>query len=140
MALLEFIKNRNASQQQSIANKSPEQKPETAKEMYSREAAREKAAERPITPEIKAQADRAMATIDKASQHLQSQPAPAAPDGGTNAAQLQKQNHQEKAQEALSPTDSAAGKTAAQDKEKAPEKPVSRSPQTVPRPRPSWER
>jgi|SRR5580658_6356126 hypothetical protein len=140
MALLDFMKNRNASQQQPVADKSQDLKLETAKEMYSREAAREKAAERPITPEIKAQADRVMATIDKASQYLQPQSAPAAPDGGTNAAQLQKQDHQEKARAALSPTDSAAGKTAAQDKEKAQEKPVSRSPQTVPRPRPSWER
>ena len=140
MPFLDFIKNRNVSQQQSVANKPQDQKPETAKEMNSREAAQEKAAEKPITPEIKAQADRAMATINKASQHLQPQPAPAAPDGGSPAAQLQKQNHQEEAQPALSPTDGAAGKTAAQDKEKAPEKPVSRNPQTVPRRPPSWER
>jgi hypothetical protein len=137
---LDFIKNRNVSQQQSVANKPQDQKPETAKEMHSRQAAQEKAAEKPITPEIKAQADRAMATINKASQHLEPQPAPAAPDGGSPAAHLQKQNHQEKAQPALSPTDGAAGKTAAQDKEKAPEKPVSRTPQTVPRRQPSWER
>jgi len=140
MAFLDFIKNRNVSQQQSVANKPQDQKPETAKEMHSRQAAQEKAAEKPITPEIKAQADRAMATINKASQHLEPQPAPAAPDGGSPAAHLQKQNHQEKAQPALSPTDGAAGKTAAQDKEKAPEKPVSRTPQTVPRRQPSWER
>ena len=140
MPFLDFIKNRNVSQQQSVANKPQDQKPETAKEMHSRQAAQEKAAEKPITPEIKAQADRAMATINKASQHLEPQPAPAAPDGGSPAAHLQKQNHQEKAQPALSPTDGAAGKTAAQDKEKAPEKPVSRTPQTVPRRQPSWER
>src|ERR1017187_2152793 len=100
MAFLDFMKNRNAAQQQSVANKPQEQKPETAKEMHSRQAAQEKAAERPITPEIKAQADRAMATINKASQHLELQPAAAAPDGGSPAAQLQKQNHQEKAQSA----------------------------------------
>src|ERR1017187_10863634 len=101
MAFLDFMKNRNASQQQSVANKPQDQKPETAKEMHTRQAAHEKAAERPITPEIKAQADRAMATINKASQHLQPQPAPAAPDSGSPTAQLQKQNHQEKAQAAL---------------------------------------
>ena len=140
MALLDFIKNRNAAQQQSVANRPQEQNSETAKEMHTRQAAQEKAAERPITPEIKAQADRAMATINKASEHLQPQPAPAAPDGGSPAAHLQKQNHQENAQPALSPTDGAAGKTAAQDKEKAPEKPVSRTPQTVQRRPPSWER
>src|SRR5580658_8752515 len=105
MALLDFIRNRNAARQQAVANRPQEQKPETAKEMHTRQAAQEKAAERPITPEIKAQADRAMATINKASQHLQAQPAPATPDGGSPVAHLQKQNHQEKAQPALSPTD-----------------------------------
>ena len=139
MALLDFIRNRNSSQQQSVANKSQQQKPETAKEMYTRQAGQEKAAERPITPEIKAQADRALATINKASQHLQPQ-APAAPDGTTNAAHLQKQNHQDKAQQALSPTDATTGKTAAQAKENTPEKAVSRAPQTVARRPPSWER
>jgi hypothetical protein len=130
-----WMKNRPAAPQP------PKQEaPETAKEMYTRQTGQEKATERAITPEIKAQADRALATINKASRHLQSEPAAAAPDGGSNAAQLQKQNHQEKAQAALSPTDAAAGKTAAQDKEKAPEKPVSRTPQTLPRRPPSWER
>jgi hypothetical protein len=140
MALLDFIKNRNDAKQQAVAKTSQAQKPETAKEMYTRQARQESAVQRPITPEIKAQADRALATINRASQHLQSQPSPGASEGGTNGAQLQNQNHQDKAQQALSPTDAATGKTAAQDKEKVPEKPPSRNPQTVPRRAPSWER
>jgi hypothetical protein len=40
MAMLDWIKNRNASQQQSAAEKSPDAKPENAKQMYTREAAR----------------------------------------------------------------------------------------------------
>ena len=41
MAFLDFMKNRNAAQQQSVANKPQEQKPETAKEMHTRQAALE---------------------------------------------------------------------------------------------------
>jgi hypothetical protein len=139
MAFLDFIKNRDASQQQPVADKSQESS-QTAKEMYTRQAAQEKAAEKPITPEIKAQADRALATINKASQHLESAARPAAPEsGGSPAAQLQKQDHQDKTQKALSPTDSGAGKTPSQENGKAPEKTQGR-PSTLPRPRPSWER
>lgn len=138
MRFISWIKNQG--KQQSVAEKQQPAKPETAKEMYSRQAAQEMAAERPITPEIKAQADRALSTINKASQHLHSQSAPQAPDGGGNAAYLQKQDHQGKAQEALSPTDGRAGKSAAQDKDKAPEKTVSQVPKTVARRPPSWER
>jgi len=140
MALLDFIRNRNASQQQAVANKSQEQKPETAKELYSREAMQEKATQRPITPEIKAQADRATATMDKATQHRQSQAAPTSGEGDSNSAQLQKQSHQDKSQEALSPTDSASGKTAVQEQQPAPEKTAERQQATVARRPPSWER
>jgi hypothetical protein len=143
MALLDFMKNRNASQQQSVANKPQEQKPETAKEMYTREAVQEKANRIAPTPDQEQRAQKIGEEMRKATQHLE-QPAPPAAnapaDGGSNAALLQKQNHQGKAQEAMSPTDDAAGKTAAQDKQPAPEKTTQRQEQTVPRPRPSWER
>lgn len=139
MALLDFIK-RNAPQQQSVANKSQEQKPETAKEMYTREAVQEKAEQRPITPEVKAQADRATAAMEKATQHVTPNSTPAPAEGGTNNAQLQKQSHQDKAQSSMSPTDGAAGITAAQEKQPAPEKTTHRPQQTVARRPPSWER
>lgn len=141
MAFLDFIKNRQASQQQPVAENSQQQKPQNAKEMYTQRDTQERASAKPITPEIKAQADRAAATMNKASQHLQSHSAPAAPqDGGSPAVQMQKQNGQDKTQGALSPTDGTAGKTAVQEKEKAPEKPTQRPSQTIQRRPPSWER
>jgi len=142
MAFLDFVNNRQAAQQQAVAQKSQEQKPETAKEMYTRQDTQEKtAASKPITPEIKAQADRAMATMNKASEHVQSPAKRTAPEtGSAPQAQLQNQSRQDKAQEALSPTDGASGKTAIQGKEKAPDKTPQRAQQTVPRRAPSWER
>jgi hypothetical protein len=136
MAFLDFIKNRN--QQQPVAEKSQEQKPENAKQMYTREAAEQKAAEKPITPEVKAQADKAMGTM----REFQQQGSPSQPsvsEGSSPNAHLQKQDYQDKAQHALSPTDGAAGKTASQEKTKAPEKQTER-PQTIARRPPSWER
>jgi hypothetical protein len=141
MAFLDFVNNRQGAQQQAVAQKAQEQKPETAKEMYARQDAQHKAASKNITPEIKAQADRAMATMNKASGHAQSPAKRTAPEtGSAPQAQLQNQSRQDKAQSALSPTDGAAGKTAIQDKEKAPEKTPQRAPQTMPRRPPSWER
>ena len=107
--------------------------------MYTRQASEEKAAQRPITPEIKAQADRATAAMEKATQHQQAHSAPA-PEGSTNTAHLQNQNQQEKTQAALSPTDDAKGKTATQEKAPAPEKTTERTQQTIARRPPSWER
>jgi hypothetical protein len=43
VAFLDFIKNRQTSKQQSVGNRPQEQKPGTAKEMYARQAAGEKA-------------------------------------------------------------------------------------------------
>jgi len=140
MAFLDFIRNRNASRQPTAAvDNTQQQKPETAKEMYSRQAGQETA--KPITPEIKAQADHALAAVTKQTQHLE-QGRPAAPEngGGSPTAELQKQSNQDKTQAALSPTDAGAGKTAAQEeKPKTPEKSPER-PKTLPRTSPSWER
>jgi hypothetical protein len=141
MGFLGWIRNRSAAQQQAVANTSQGPKPENAKQMYAREAAQEKASAKPITAEIKAQADRALATINRASQHAQPGPPQAAPENaGSPEAHLQKQHGQGRAQEALSPTDAATGQTATQDKGKTPDAIPSRAPQTIPRPRPSWER
>lgn len=138
MALLDFIKNRNAQTQQPAAENTQAQKPETAKQMYTRQASEVKVAQRPITPEIKAQADRATAAMEKATQHQQAHSAPA-PEGSSNTAHLQNQNQQDKTQAALSPTDDAKGKTAGQEKQPKPEKAPER-PQTIARRPPSWER
>jgi hypothetical protein len=155
MAFLDFIKNRNASQQQSVANKSQEQKPETAKEMYSRQAAQERADRKPV--EQIPQADKAAAKsvgerIDKATQHLREQrPAQSSPGDSASSPEPMRQNmmNQDKAAPALTPTSAQAG-TPAVDKAapeaskgapaKTQEKPAQRAPQSVPRRPPSWER
>jgi hypothetical protein len=143
VAFLDFVKNRNASQQQPVAEKSQAQKPETAKEMYTREAAQEKANRVAPTADQEARAQKIGDELRKATQHLEHRdfgPSNAPAGSGSNAPQLQKQNKQDKAQEALSPTDDAAGKTAVQDKQPKQEKASDRRPQTVPRRAPSWER
>jgi hypothetical protein len=135
MPFLDFIRNRNASPQQ--AQKAQDPKPETAKEMYTRQAGQESA--KPLSPEMKEQATRALAAMTKGTQHLE-EGKPAAPEsGGSPTAELQKQNQQDKAQAALSPTDASAGKTASQEEPKAPQKSAER-PKNLPRTPPSWER
>jgi hypothetical protein len=140
MAFLDWMKNRG---QQSPAAEPKQQKPETAKEMYTREVAQEKANRIAPTPDQEQRAQKIGEVLNKATQHReQSAPAPSnAPDeGSTNAAQLQNQNQQGKAQEGLSPTDDARGKTAGQEQQPAPEKTTERAQQTVARRPPSWER
>lgn len=140
MAFLDFIKNRMAKGRQADAPKPQQSKPETAKQMYTREAAAESAAVKPISPEIKAQAARVMATMDKASQHAPHPSPRIAPEtAGSPAAQLQNQHGQGKTQTALSPTDGAAGKTVTQDQVRPLETPK-HAQQTVARRPPSWER
>lgn len=140
MAFLDFIKNRAA--QQPAAEKAEQQKPETAKEMYSRQDAQAKANRIAPTPDQQSRAQKIGEEMRKATQHLQQPPtaSPSAGEGSSNAAQLQKQNQQGKAQEALSPTDDAKGKTAVQEKQPAPAKTTERAQQTVARRPPSWER
>ena len=140
MAFLDFIKSRMANRQQADAPKPQQSKPETAKQMYTREAAAESAAVKPISPEIKAQAARVMATMDKASQYAQPPSPRIAPEtAGSPAAQLQNQHGQGKTQVALSPTDGASGKTVTQDRVRPLETPSPKQ-QTVARRPPSWER
>ncbi len=137
MAFLDFLKKR---QQQTTQPKPEQPKPETAKQMYTREAAAESAAVKPISPEIKAQAARVMATMDKASQYAQPPSPRIAPEtAGSPAAQLQNQHGQGKTQVALSPTDGASGKTVTQDRVRPLETPSPKQ-QTVARRPPSWER
>jgi hypothetical protein len=146
MALLDFVKNRQANQQQDVAGKSQQQKPETAKQMYAREAAQEKTNAKPMDqmrPEQQAKVEQIKATLEKSTQHMNrdaAAPASAPANDGGNTAHMQKQNNQEKTQAALSPTDNTAGKTAIRGQDKTPEKAAPEKPQTLPRPRPSWER
>lgn len=58
--------------------------------------------------------------LKRATMHIQG--GASAGEGGSNAALLQKQNNQHKAQAAMSPTDRSAGKTALQQKSRGRER------------------
>jgi hypothetical protein len=141
MGFLDFI-NKRQGQSPAGEQQSQQQKPETAKQMYAQEAAREQASRIAPTADQETRAQKIGDEMRKASQPSQ-EPAPVAAsapeDRGSNAAQLQNQNNQSKEQKALSPTDDATGKTAVQDKQPSPEKTQQR-PQTIARTTPSWER
>ncbi len=156
MAFLDFVKNRQAGQQQAVAGNTQEQKPQTAKEMYTQQAAQEKATQKTVDqiPDAdKAKAKEVGERIDKATQHLQKNaPAqPSVPADGTGSPEPMRQNMtaQDKSAPSLSPTSAQKGtpateKSAASPSTEAPakpqEKPPQRQPQTVPRRPPSWER
>jgi len=153
MALLDFIRNREASQQQSVAENSQQQKPQNAKEMYTQRDAQEKTAQKPVEkiPETDRAAAKAVAErIQKATQHMrESHPEqPGADSTGGREAMRQNMSNQDKAAPSLSPTSNQAGTTATKDaatrsnetRAKAPEKTPQRAQQTVQRRPPSWER
>ena len=153
MALLDFIQNRNASQQRSVADKPQTPKPQTAKEMYSRQAAQQPANQKPMEQmpaDQKAKVDAIKERLEKATQHIdKTAQSPAAPTDsmGNREALRQNMTGQGKTAPALSPTDARAGRAvegnapeqSSKSPAKTPEKSASR-PQTLPRPRPSWER
>ncbi|MGA3091777.1 MAG: hypothetical protein ABSD75_24480 [Terriglobales bacterium] len=155
MAFLDFIRNREASQQQSVAEKSQEQKPMNAKEMYSRQAQQDGASQKSMgqmPPDQQGKVEAIRTELQKATQHTQ-QNAPtqqAAPTDSAASPEPMRQNMvgQDKTTPALSPTSAQAGMTATKDAAtksnetpaKAPEKTPQHAPQTVPRRPPSWER
>src|ERR1700680_849800 len=72
MAFLDFIKDRQAAWEQSVANSSQVQKPETAKEMYTQQAAEEKATQgsmEQIPDADKASAEEVVEGSGKGTQH-----------------------------------------------------------------------
>jgi len=110
MAFLDFIKNRGS--QAPAAESQPQ--PETAKQMYTRQAAEEQAAPRPsemVRPGQQAKAAEAQALFDKATQAPQSPTPPPtpAPEGAANPQPMQQQGiGQERAAPEMSPTSSLA--------------------------------
>jgi hypothetical protein len=139
MSLLDFIKNRRS--QQESTDQQP--KPETAKEMYTREAIEENANRVGATPDQEKRAQQIgeeMRTATQSSPRLTTAPPDAPTDQSGNTAHLQNQSNQDKAQEALSPTDGFAGKTALQETSVAQETTNERKQNTIARPAPSWER
>jgi hypothetical protein len=120
MSFLDFMKERGQAQP-SVAQTSQEQdsvaqKPQTAKEMYTRESAQEQATRNPVEqmPDSAKQqaveaAHPAAQLMDKATQHKeQSHDAPASPSDGKEAL-MHNQSAEGKTQEAMSPTDSHKG-------------------------------
>jgi hypothetical protein len=156
MALLDFMKDRKAGQQQTVASKSQGQTPQTAKEMYTQQDTQEKVTQKPVEqiPEAdKAKARDVGQRIDKATQHLQQNAPtqPSAPADGTGNREPMRQTMagQDKSAPSLSPTSAQAGTPATEKNAPTPsnapsakpqEKSAQRTQQTVPRPRPSWER
>jgi hypothetical protein len=153
MAFLDFINNRQG-QSPAGEQQAQEQKPETAKQMYAREAAQDTASRKP-EPQIpdaeKSKARELGARIDSVAQDAQQKaPAPAqAPEGGTStpAAERQMMTGQDKAAPALSPTSAQKG-TPATEKDASSQDASSQSKersqeqtrQTIARRPPSWER
>ena len=145
--MLDFIKNRN-SQQQSAA---PPAQPETAKQMYTREAVQEKTAAKPldrIPAEQQQKVEGIKADLQRATQHMGRDVPSASPtptDATANPQPMaQMSMNQEKTAAPLSPTTAQAGVRARareSSRTAAPrqEKPQDRA-QTMARRPPSWER
>lgn len=144
MAFLSFIKDRQG--QQPAAE---QQKPETAKQMYTRQASEEKTAAKPIrqiSDEQKARVDKVGADLQKSIRTSDMENPPSIPTDGTDNAQPMRQPmmNQGKAAPSLSPTSAQAGTLAAEKESASPSldsqaKSQSR-PQTIARTTPSWER
>jgi hypothetical protein len=150
MAFLDFIKNRNATAQQSVAQKAQYPKPETAKEMYIRQASQDRTAQQPMDrmpADQQAKVEAIKQRLEGATRHI-SPEGPQAPipadNSGSREAMRQNMTAQDKTAAPLSPTSVQAGQTAEkgapEPSGKTPEKTPARSPQTVPRRPPSWER
>jgi hypothetical protein len=146
MALLDFIRNRDGQQQ--TAEPQSQQQPETAKQMYSREATVDQAAKPSdlVRSDQQARLAQAQALFSKGTQDTpQKTPAPtSAPEEGATSPQPMRQamTGQETVAPELSPT-SAQASARAQDVE-APSAPASTpaksQQQTIARTTPSWER
>jgi hypothetical protein len=147
MGLLDFIKNRQSQQQPATA----QPKPETAKEMYTREASQEQVAAKPldrIPSDQMAKVDGIKADLQRATQGG----SPGAPsvsptqaDATANPQPMaQMSMNQDTAAPALSPTSAQAGARMHEQDSPAsadpkPEKSQDRA-QTIARRPPSWER
>ena len=104
MAFLDFMKNR--PQQEQAAKPAPQTpKPEAQKDVT-----------KVLSPAELAQFREVGERLQKATAHARGGMQQAAAGDGSNAALLQKQNNQDKAQAALSPTDHFKGQTATQKK------------------------
>jgi hypothetical protein len=129
MALLDWMtKDRPATQQQTVAKTSQEQKlqiapPKNAQEMYARETAQENANRRPVEqlPDATNQqaleaAHPAAQLMDKATSHQTKSHDTSSTQSDSREALMHNQSAKGKTQEPLSPTDSHKGHTRSQAK------------------------
>jgi len=146
MALLDFIKNRGGQSQAAEQQSQPQT--ETAKQMYTREAAEEKvnakAPDHGMTSEQRAIMSDVQAKLQSQSAQPSQAPTPTpAPEGAANPQPMQQQGiADDRAAPEMSPTSGLAS-SRAQDVEgpSAPTSmPTKSQQQTIARPAPSWER
>jgi hypothetical protein len=150
MAFLDFVKSRQQSQS---AEQSQQSKPETAKEMYSREASQEKAGSKSMQqmpPEQQAKVAEISGKLQQATQHMGQTEAPSAgtQDGAASPQPMaQKMASQDKAAPSLSPTSMQAGTRSTEQEAPASSEATSKAEtksaqqqKTMARPSPSWER
>jgi len=148
MALLDFLKKR----QQQTAQ--PKTQPETAKQMYTREAAQQtkRSSVEQMPPEQLQKVNEIRARIEKATRHA-GQESPARPASHADApvtqeAMRQNMTAQDKSAPAMSPTSAQAGMTSVGNgtpvrpapTPKAQQKAAQKPAQTIARRPPSWER
>jgi hypothetical protein len=105
MALLDFMKNRP---QQMAANATPKTAPETPKPEAQKDVSKV------LSPGELAKFREVGERLQKATAHARGGMQQSTAGDSGNAALIQKQNNQEKAQAALSPTDRFKGQTAVQ--------------------------
>jgi|SRR5579871_2817801 len=150
MAFLDFLK-RGQGRQQAAA---PKPQPETAKQMYTREAAQPPAQNNmnQISPERFRQVDEIRARLEKATQHVGQESAvrQASPADAPVSQEAMRQNmaRQDQTAPAMSPTSAQSGMTSVESgasvrpspTPKVQQKNVQSRPQTIARRPPSWER
>jgi hypothetical protein len=155
MAFLDWMKEKLATRQQPVAKTAQQQKPETAKEMYTREAAMEQQSRKPLArmrESDKTETKRLASLLEKATQHLRNDsPAPSAMAGeGAANPEPMRQNMlaQDNAAPALSPTSGQKGTPDPGKGAPFTEMPPTGQPKSSPKPPqptvqrrpPSWER
>ena len=141
MALLDFIRNRGG-QEQATAD---QPKPETAKEMYRREASQENPKPvQSLTPDQQAKVAQARELFQQGTERAANAPSvnAEAPAGGATSPQPMRQMamNQDKESPALSPTSAQAGTPSSERQVQAPEKSQQQVTRTMARTTPSWER
>ena len=155
MAFLDFINNRQG-QRPAGEQQSQQPKPETTKQMYTREAGQENAPAKQaenLRPDQQAKVKEAQTLYRQGTQEVgQASSAPAAaPKDSTESpqAQMQKSMNQDKVAPPLSPTSAQKGTPATGKDAPAPsqdassqskERPLEQTRQTIARRPPSWER